>query len=510
MEVVQRDERIDQSLSTLSSLAHRLPASLHLRLTAQLSVQWARWQRLPLNVRGALVCASLLYFALFSLHTHVVLLLFYSLLLFTALSVRDEVTSVADQRGLLSLVPASVLPYASEYSLLELTRLLLSSTVTSDVLLLLCFQLSEPERRAVMQRLPAPYGDWLMRRGLVNLLPDSVQQLLYPAPQRRCIARVIALADDDACEEQLQAQVEPSAERLQERLGADVHELAASGEWRAMPSDMMERKYDDEGAARLVDDQLYAWPPVFRPPSLALTPASLFSASNASFPRQSSLSSTLPPPSPAASDDSLDPASVTLSSVLDRQLSSSFSALFRSWARQSYTALYDATAELLPGALTGSSSLHFFAPLAASIVGLHVVSSDGRVRQVIRSSRPYVVDGAVCASALLAAHHLYVLLVEGYSRRREERRLVRERSGEAGAVSAADAAGGSGRGWAVRVWLLFVYRKCRSERGVFVSGLVLLCWLLYVTRARSRVWRWLEQRELHRRGALAQLANRLA
>ena len=334
----------------------------------------------------------------------------------------------------------------------------------------------------------------------------------YSAQQQRSTAALVALADEEDIEAQ---EVEVNQSERAERAGdkeerkGDLHESGLLAELRPIPSDMMERKYDDEDRMDHIDSQLYGWPIAYTgtprtkpPPVTAFTPVSLLSVSTAAFSRQSSLASTLPPPSPAASDDGIDAASVTLSSVIDRQLSSSLSALFRSWAKQSYTALYDATTELLPNVISTSSSLHFFIPLAASIVGLHVVSSHGRVREVVRRSQPYVVDGVVCVSALLAAHHLYVLLVEGFNRRREERRLVQ--SGEVVAASPDD------RSWGVRVWMLYVYRKCRGERGVFVSGLVLLCWMLYLAKARTRVWQWLETRELHRRGALAQLANRLA
>lgn len=508
-EVVERDEHISHSLTALSSLAPRLPTPLHVRLTAQLSVHWAQWMRLPLNVRCAVACVSLFYCLLFSLHTHVLLLLFYAALLFSLLSLRDQLTSLARQRGLLSVLPTTALPYVSEYNLLELSRILLSSTLTSDVLLLLCFQLSEAEQRVVLQRLPAPYSDWLMRRGVVNLLPVAIQQLLYPAPlssqHPRSTATVIALADG----EQTEAVEVRREERGEEVENDDMHEPGLLGEVRSIPSEVMERKYDDEASAAHIDSQLFNWPANYshtairpQPPPVAASPGSILSITTIPFSRQSSLSSTLSPPSPAPSDDEVDPATVTLSSVIDRQLSSSLSALFRSWAKQSYTALYDATTELLPNVVSSSSSLHFFVPLAASIVGLHVVSSHGRVREVMRRSQPYVVDGVMCVSALLAAHHLYVLLVEGFNRRREERRLAQ--SGEV-AVSRVDE-----RGWGVRVWMLYVYRKCRGERGVFVSGVVMLCWLLYLSKARSRMWQWLERRELHRRGALAQLTNRLA
>ena len=512
LEVVERDEHIDQSLTTLSSLAPRPPNLLYHRLTTQLSVHWAQWVRLPLNVRCAIVCVSLLYCLLFSFHTHVILLFFYAFLLFTLLSVRDEVTSVARRRGLLSVLPSGVVPYVSEYNLMELSRILLTSTLTSDVLLLLCFQLSEAEQRVVLQRLPAPYSSWLVRRGVVNLLPEAVQQLLYPAPrssqQQRPTATVEALADGEEIDAEEVQQVRAAEVEEKEERREDSHEPGLLGELRAIPSDVMERKYDEESSVNHVDDRLHDWPAGYtiapltsQPKPAASSSLSILSFSTAPFSRQPSLSSTLPPLSPAPSDDEIDPASVTLSSVLDRQLSSSLSALFRSWAKQSYTALYDATTELLPNVVSTSSSLHFFVPLAASIVGLHVVSSHGRVREVIRRSQPYVVDGVVCVSALLAAHHLYVLLVEGFNRRREERRLVQ--AGEV-AVSGMDE-----RSWGVRVWLLYVYRKCRGERGVFVSSVVLLCWLLYLSKARSRVWQWLETRELQR-GALAQLANRLA
>ena len=514
MEAVQRDEHIDHSLASLSSLAPRIPTQLHHRLAAQLPVYWAQWVRLPLNVRCAIVSLSLLYGLLFSIHTHAILLLFYAFLLFALLSVRDELTSVARRRGLLSVLPTSVLPYVSEYTVMELSHLLLSSTLTSDVLLLLCFRLSEAEQRVVLQRLPAPYSDWLVRRGLVNLLPETVQQLLYPAPhsqQQRSTATVVALADGDETEAQEEKQREEgTAKTAEEEKKEGMHEPGLLlDELRIIPSDMMEHKYDEEERVNHIDNRLRDWPSAassgtrFTPlaPRVAPTPVSLLSFSSTPFSRQSSMSSTLPPPSPAPSDDELDAASVTLSSVIDRQLSSSLSALFRSWAKQSYTALYDATTELLPNVVSSSSSLHFFVPLAASIVGLHVVSSHGRVREVMRRSQPYVVDGVVCVSALLAAHHLYVLLVEGFNRRREARRL--QQSGDV-AVSMDDG------GWGVRVWILYVYRKCRGERGVFVSGVVLLCWMMYLAKARTRVWQWLETRELHRRGALAQLANRLA
>ena len=508
IEVVERDEHISDSLTTLSSLAPRVSPLLHHRLTAQLSAHWGQWMRLPLNVRCALVCASLFYCLLFSFHTHVVLVLLYSFLLFTVLSLRDEVTSVARHRGLLSVLPADMVPYVSEYNLVELSRILLSSTLTADVLLLLCFPLSEAEQRVVLQRLPAPYSNWLVRRGIVNLLPAALQQLLYPAPQQqRSTATLVALADGEELEAQEVKQQE-GREQKEER-SEELHEPCLLGELHTIPREVMEHKYDEDISVEHIDSQLHRWPTNFtskpltaHPLPAASSPLSILSVSTAPFSRQSSLSSTLPPPSPAPSDDDIDPASVTLSRVIDRQLSSSFSALFRSWAKQSYTALYDATTELLPSVVSSSSSLHFFVPLAASIVGLHVMSSHGRVREVMRRSQPYVVDGVVCVSALLAAHHLYVLLVEGFNRRREERRLVQ--SGDVVAVGADE------RGWGVRVWMLYVYRKCRGERGVFVSSVVLLCWMLYLAKARSRVWQWLETRELHRRGALAQLANRLA
>ena len=148
-EAVERDEHISHTLTTLSSLAPRLPTPLLHRLTAQLSVHWEQWVRLPFNVRCAVVCISLFYCLLFSFHTHILLLLLYSFLLFAVLSLRDGVDTYARQHGLLSVLPADVVPYVSEYNVMELSRILLSSTLTSDVLLLLCFRLSEAEQRAV-------------------------------------------------------------------------------------------------------------------------------------------------------------------------------------------------------------------------------------------------------------------------------------------------------------------------------------------------------------------------
>ena len=152
VEEAERDEHISGSLATLSSLAPRLPTPLYHRLSEQLSVHWSQWTRLPLNARCAAVCVSLLYCMLFSFHTHVVLVLFYAFVCFSVLTVRDEVTSVARRRGLLSVLPESAVPYVSEYTVIELSRLFLSSTFTSDLLLLLCFQLTDAEQRVVLRR----------------------------------------------------------------------------------------------------------------------------------------------------------------------------------------------------------------------------------------------------------------------------------------------------------------------------------------------------------------------
>ena len=479
------DALLASSLSSLSSSAPRhVPPSSPLyslfaawdELRATLPPQYHRWQSIPLTARLCALFLCLFYFLLFSYSTHLLLLTLYAALLCALLSAR----SVVEERGLLSLVPPSALPYLSDYSLIQLSHMALSSQLTGDLIALLCFDLSDAETRVLMQRIPAQWRRALVRRGVIGLLPSTVTALLFP--RRRVPAEAleekIEVIDDSAVDDTVALSL--------------TEEVEGKGGQEHLTSVMlMERKYDDDDYIARVHASMSSEPPMqhdSRRLSLSAMPSPNADAS--------SYASLPPPASPALSDEEMDPSSVTLSSLIDRRVSSSLSILFRSWAKQSYTALYDSLHDLLPSTLTSSSSLHFFVPLASAITAMHLVSWSPRARSLIRRSQPYVMDGAVCVAAVGACHHLYHHLIESFNRRREERRVA-----HGGALSG---------GQLARVYAAFVYQRIRQERGLYVSGLVLFAWLLYLAKGRGRLRLWWERRELLRLGAAAQVANRLA
>ena len=116
-------------------------------------------------------------------------------------------------------------------------------------------------------------------------------------------------------------------------------------------------------------------------------------------------------------------------------------------------------------------------PLVSSITAMHVLSSSSRVRAIVRRSEPYLMDTTVYATAVTASYHLNHHLIEGFSRRREERR-----------ISAAAHGGVSHRGMEggqlLRVYALFLYHKLRQEKSLYASGIILLGWLLYLAKGK--------------------------
>ena len=387
-----------------------------------------------------------------------------------------------EERGLLAFVPSSALPLLSDYSLIQLSHMALSSQLTGDLIGLLCFDLDDRETRALMQRLPPQLRRALVRKGVIGLLPASVTSLLFP---RRRLS-VEALEEkveviDDAAEDSTMAR----SLREEEEGRREEEEKE-----RLTAAHVLERKYDDDDFTSRVHASLS---------SQSLAPRDSLSLSAMAAAESEVAVVPLQPAFPAASRDAELPSSLSLSSIIDRRVSSSLSGLFRSWARQSCTALSDYVHDLLPTTITSSSSLHLFLPLASAIAAVHLLSSSSRARTLIHRSQPYVVDGAICVAAIAACHHLHHHLVDGFVRRKAERRVAHGEVG--GGVSGVDR---------VRLYAWFVWRKVRLERGMHVSGLVLLAWLLYVAKGRARLREWWERRELLRLGAAAQLANRLA
>ena len=473
---VDTDALLASSLSALSSSAHRhLPRSSPLHdvapfaeaITRELSSAWDRLWALPLNARLSLLFLSLFYFLLFSWRTHLLLATLYAALAFAALSVRSLVL----QRGLLSFVPEPALPYLSEYSLLELGHLAWSSQLTGDLLALTCFELSDGEARVIMQRLPPEWRRALVRKGVIGLLPASVASLLFP---RRDAALDVAEEEKGQLEE--------------DDVSGGPSMRAPHQEALTILSHALEHKYDAEGN------------PDHRLGDHAVPAAYSFLSVGSHSPRgpassSPSANSAEAPASPSQSDDEpVDPSSVTLSALIDRQLSSSFSSVFRSWARQSYTALYDAFVDVLPSTLTSASSVHFFLPLVTVITAMHLGSSSPSARALVRRSQPVLMDAAVWLAAVAASHHVYHHLIESFNRRREERR---EGTGH---VQGAQLA---------RVYALFVYHRARQEKSLYVSTIVLLGWAIYLARGRGRLRGWWERRELLRLGDASQLANRI-
>ena len=513
----RRDEQLASSLSSLSSVAsRRLPASspLYAAFTAwdelweELPVWWLRWQSLPVTVRLAAVFLCLFYLLLFSARWHLLLLCLYGFALCCFLSCRQFV----QQRGLITLIPSPVLPLLTDYSLLELGHLVLSSRLTSDLLALFLFPLSDAEMRALMQRLPPAYRRAISRRGVIGLLPAQVVAMLFPQQETEPQLEPELLLE--AGEERRAGRPAEVEDESEESRGA-----AAAAEQQSLylrlppiPPDVLERKYDsidsearEEEEEEVKEEQevqqaIHAVVRIDRAPSSSLSSSSTQSSPVAS--------ACCPSPETPDEDAVVDAASLTLAALIDRQLSSSLSSVFRSWARQSYTALYDAAADLLPSALTSPSTLQFFLPLASTVTALHLLSSSQRARSIMRRSEPYLLDGAVWLAAVVACHHLYAQLVESFSRRREQRRLSGPERGERG--SAAAAAGSRGDVLhLLRLYLRYVWHRTRQDRGVVVSAVVLLGWLLYLSKGRVRLLTWWERREVQRLAALTQLTNRL-
>ena len=170
----------------------------------------------------------------------------------------------------------------------------LSSQVTGDLIALACFDLTDAETRVIMSRLPVEWRRALTRKGVIGLLPSQVTPLLFPRRriplelEEKAPASDPHLSLDDGMEEKEGSSLTPTS----------VSTAAL---------DLLEHKYDDV-SGRILSDL-----------SLSLPPDAQHIASELKSEGGERVSVC----SVESEDDEV--ANVSLSTLVDRQVSSSLS-----------------------------------------------------------------------------------------------------------------------------------------------------------------------------------------
>ena len=414
-----------------------------------------------LPFRIAIVFALIAYVLTFSWRTHFILACAVVAL---SCGLSALYTNVS-QYGVMSYVPLWLHPYLEAYNLVELGQLPWQSRVTLDTLTLFLFKLSEHERSQILQRLPPRLQEILTHRGIVHLLPAEIESLMYPKPT----------VQDAFTETTVNGG----------RVHADNTSLSLSS-----PSHIpyFQHKYDANSAGPIDDPHKSPLQPQAQTSSRLLAPSVTYAM-------------TTPLLSSADSADDDDGKDVSFWPLFDRSIQTSFSSLFRTWAKQCYDALIESFGEQMPSILSPSNGLPFFIPLGATIITMHILSTSTRVRHILKTHAPATVDGIICVGALVAAYQLYRSLIAdfAYSHSHQHARArsmslsvhddtaVRRNSFSLPhALSHSALHPSSSIYESCILYFHYVMMRIRRDSGLHISAALIVGWIIYISKFRQR------------------------
>lgn len=305
--------------------------------------------------QASFIAFFLAYLLCFSFQTHVILACLFIGAGYGTISVMRNTQSLIDHQGIVWLVPNRWRPYLEDYTILEMVNLFWSSHSMLDLMTLLFFRLTPEEQRAIMRRLPKTIQQSLTHRGVVTLLPNSIQSHYYP--------QILPATADSA-------NLQPSADISVQLLMLPDSEIL---------SETSDSDSDMECEFTISQIQTVETLHVCE----ALVPKHV-SKSNVNF-----------------------------WTVADRSIQLSLSSFFHIWAHQCYNALFESLVEILGISTFRLSSFVLFVPLAfgmACLQGSLDIKSE-RFRSMLRQRTPLLVDLVVYFSALRSVLYLYRELI---------------------------------------------------------------------------------------------------